>query len=138
MHRPFTPEWASAFRDAINADAEYKAAGAGWTWPLALSLSAAPAHGFPQDVAVELDLARGTCGDVRVKVGEKATTDFVLRGDYDAWRAVVRGELDPVVAVTMGKLKLVQGSLTTLMLQTKAAKALVACAQRVPTDFGAA
>lgn len=137
MLRPFTPEWAAAFRDAINADAEYRTAGAGWTWPLALSLSADPARGFPHDVAIELDLAHGTCGEVRVKVGEKATTDYVLRGDYDAWRAVVGGQLDPVVAVTMGKLRLVQGSLTTLMLQTKAAKALVACAQKVPTDFGA-
>lgn len=138
MHRPFTPEWASAFRDAINANADYRAAAASWTWPLALSLSADATRGFPQDVAIELDLSRGTCGDVRVKVGEKATTDFVLRGDYDAWRSVVGGHLDPVVAVTMGKLKLVQGSLTTLMLQTKAAKALVACAQGVPTDFGPA
>lgn len=136
MHRPFTPEWAAAFRDAINADADYKTAGAGWTWPLALSLSADAARGYPQDVAVELELSRGSCGEVRVKVGDKATTDFVLRGDYDTWKAVVSGQLDPVVAVTMGKLRLVQGSLTTLMLQTKAAKALVACAKQVPTDFG--
>lgn len=136
MHRPFTPEWAAAFRDAINADAEYKTAGAGWTWPLALSLSADAARGYPQDVAVELELSRGSCSDARIKVGDKATTDFVLRGDYETWKAVVSGQLDPVVAVTMGKLRLVQGSLTTLMLQTKAAKALVACAQQVPTDFG--
>lgn len=136
MHKPFSPAWADAFRDAINASAEYRAAAAGWTWPLALSLAATPERGFPEDIAVELDLDRGTCTGVRLKTGEKATTDFVLRGDYDAWASVVAGNVDPVVAVTMGKLKLVQGSLTTLMLNTKAAKALVACAQQVPTDFG--
>ncbi|MDX2183529.1 MAG: SCP2 sterol-binding domain-containing protein [Gemmatimonadaceae bacterium] len=136
MHKPFTQGWADAFQQAINGNEAYRAAGSGWTWPLALSLSADPARGYPQDVAIELDLANGHCSAVRVKVGEKATTDFVLRGDYAAWEQVVRGTLDPVVAVTMGKLKLVQGSLTTLMMQTKAAKALVACAQLVETDFG--
>jgi putative sterol carrier protein len=136
MHKPFSSEWAHAFRDAINASAEYRTAATGWTWPLALSLSASPDRGYPSDIAVELDLDRGTCTAVRVKTDEKATTDFVLRGDYEAWQSVVQGNVDPVVAVTMGKLKLVQGSLTTLMLNTKAAKALVACAQQVPTDFG--
>jgi putative sterol carrier protein len=136
VHKPFTQGWADAFQQAINSNEAYRAAGSGWTWPLALSLSADPARGYPQDVAIELDLANGHCSAVRLKLGEKATTDFVLRGDFGAWEQVVRGTLDPVVAVTMGKLKLVQGSLTTLMMQTKAAKALVACAQLVETDFG--
>ncbi len=137
MHRPFTQSWTDAFVAAINADAAYRAAGASWTWPLALVLKAAPEHGYPDDVAVELQLDRGTCTGARVVTGEQSACDFVLRGDYDTWKSVVTGGADPVVAVTMGKLKLVKGSLTTLMLQTKAAKALVACAQAVPTDFPA-
>jgi putative sterol carrier protein len=137
MHRPFTQPWTDAFVAAINTDAAYKTAGAGWTWPLALVLKAAPEHGYPEDVAVELDLNRGTCDGARLVTGAHSECDFVLRGDYDVWKSVVSGELDAVVAVTMGKLKLVKGALTTLMLNTKAAKALVACAKSVPTDFPA-
>jgi putative sterol carrier protein len=135
MHRPFTPGWADAFAAAINADAEYRAAASGWTWPLALVLVAAPEHGYPDDVALELDLERGTCRGHRLVTGQHATTDFVLRGPYDAWKQVVTGAMDPVVAVSLGKLKLVKGSLATLLLQTKAAKALVQCARAVPTRF---
>ncbi len=137
MHRPFTQAWTDAFVHAINADATYKTAGAGWTWPLALVLAAAPAHGYPEDVAVELELSGGACHAARLVAGQHSSCDYVLRGDYDTWKSVVTGQTDPVVAVTLGKLKLVKGSLTTLMLQTKAAKALVACAQAVPTEFPA-
>ena len=36
MPRPFTDAWAAAFRDAINTDAEYRAAATKWSWPVAL------------------------------------------------------------------------------------------------------
>jgi putative sterol carrier protein len=72
---------------------------------------------------------------MRLLTGTHSECDFVLRGDYDVWKQVVAGALDAVVAVSMGKLKLVKGSLTTLMMQTKAAKALVQCARSVPTLF---
>lgn len=135
MRKPFTPEWADAFCSAINADATYRDAGAGWRWPLALSLAATPERGIPDDVAVELDLDAGTCRGARVVTG-KSSCEYVLRGDWATWEAVVTGALDPVAAVTLGRLRLVQGSLTTLMMQTRAAKALLACAQQVETDFG--
>lgn len=133
--RPFSAEWAAAFRDAINADAAYATAGKGWSWPIALSLVADPARGYPEDVAIELDLSDGRCGAARVTTGDRASSEFVLRGDYDAWASVVRGDIDPVLAVVTGKLRLVQGPLTTLMLNTAGAKALLACAQQVPTAF---
>lgn len=133
--RPFTAEWAEVFREAINADPAYAAAGKGWTWPLALSLAADPARGYPEDVAIELDLQGGRCASAVLTTGGRSACDFVLRGDYEAWRSVVRGEVDPIVAVATGKVRLVQGSLTTLMLNTAGAKALLACAQQVPTAF---
>lgn len=133
--RPFTAEWAAAFRDAINADPAYAAAGKGWTWPIALSLVADPARGYPEDVAIELALSGGHCAGATLTTGGRATSEFVLRGDYESWQSVVRGDVDPIVAVATGKVRLVQGSLTTLMLNTAGAKALLACAQRVPTAF---
>lgn len=94
-----------------------------------------PDLGIAEERAVEVELDRGHCGAARAIAGAEVTADIALRGDYDTWKRIVRGELDPVSAVTMGRLKLVRGSLTTLMLYTGAARALVACAAAVPTRF---
>ena len=135
MPRPFTDPWATAFRDAVNADAEYRAAAANWTWPVALALDPTPTLGYPEPVAVELDLAAGSCTGARVLATASATAPIVLGADYATWKRVVRGELDPVTGVATGQLRLDRGSLMTLMLHTGAARALVATAQKVPTEF---
>lgn len=135
MHRPFTQDWADAFRDAINADAAYRAAAASWTWPLALAMEARPDLGYPEAVAVELALDRGTCHDARIVPADAATAPYVLRGSYDTWKRVVRGDVDAVMAVATGQLALARGSLMTLMMHTGSAKALVATAGTVPTTF---
>lgn len=132
--RPFSPEWAAAFKDAIDADAPYRAAAAKWTWPVALVLQAAPEYGYPDAVAVELTLDRGLCHAAAILPREAVTAPFVLTAPYAVWKAVVRGELDPLVGVTRGKIA-VQGSLATLMMNAKAAAALCACARNVATAF---
>ena len=136
MHRPFSQPWADAFRDAINADADYRTAASGWTWPVALLLDPAdPALGYPEPVAVQVALDRGTASDARALPGADADADIVLGADYATWKQVVRGALEPVNAVVSGRIRLVRGSLMTLMMHVNAAKALVACAARVPTAF---
>ena len=72
---PFSSDWADALKASIAGDAQYRVVGRGWMWPIALVLSAAPALGYPDDLAVELELSRGECtaarllpaGDVTVK-----------------------------------------------------------------------
>lgn len=133
-HTPFTQPWADAFRAVINDDADYRAAAKGWQWPLALVLERTETFGYPEDVAVRLDLAGGDCRDARIVSASDAEAPFVLRGPYGVWKRIVRGELDPVAAVVMQELAL-EGSLHTMLMHAKSAKALVACAQRVPTTY---
>lgn len=132
--RPFTLEWAEAFRAAIESDAAYLTAAAKWTWPVALVLQPAPEFGYPDPVAVELTLERGRCHGAAIHTREGVTAPFVLTAPYAIWKQVVQGDLDPLVGVTRGKIA-VQGSLATLMMNAKAATALVACARNVPTAF---
>lgn len=134
MHRPFSTDWADAFQQAIEADDAYKVAAAKWTWPVALVLTPAPEFGYPETVAVELTLDRGHCAAATILPREAVTAPFVLTAPYDVWKSVVKGELDPLVGVTRGKIT-VQGSLATLMLNARSASALVACARAVPTLF---
>ena len=133
-HRPFSAEWAAAFCAAIESDAAYLTAAAKWTWPVALVLQPAPEFGYPDAVAVELTLDRGRCHGAAIQPRDGVTAPFVLTASYAIWKQVVQGNLDPLVGVTRGKIA-VQGSLATLMMNAKAATALVACARNVPTAF---
>lgn len=133
-HRPFTPEWAAAFREAVESDAAYRDAAAKWTWPVAFVLDPAPELGFPDAIAVELALDRGRCHGAEIRHPDALTAPFVLRAPYATWKQVVTGALDPIVGVTHGRIK-VQGNLATLMLQARSATALCRCAQAVPTRF---
>ena len=133
-HRPFTPEWAAALRDAIEADTTYRELAAKWTWPVALVLDAAPELGYTEPVAVELSLDRGRCHDAVIRHPDAVTAPFVLRAPYATWKLVMRGDLDPLAGVTRGKIS-VKGSLATLMMHARSASALCACARAVPTRF---
>jgi putative sterol carrier protein len=134
MFRPFSTEWADAFRNAINADAEYTAAAKAWTWPVALVLDATPALGYPQPVAVQFTLERGNCTAAAIKPPHTVDATFVLRADYDTWKEVVRDGLDPIAAVSGGRIKFT-GPLGTLLQNAKAATALISAARVVPTSF---
>ena len=78
MFRPFTPEWASAFRDAVEADARYREVAAKWIWPVALVMDAAPEFGYEHAVAIELALDRGRCHGAEIRHPETLTAPFVL------------------------------------------------------------
>jgi putative sterol carrier protein len=132
--RPFTQAWADALRHAINVDDAYRAVAGDWTWPVALVLDAAPTLGYHSDVAVEFTLDRGQCTAARTLDPLVVTAPFVLRAPYPVWKRIVRGALDPVLAVVLRQVTLT-GSLSTLMHHVGAAKALIACARVVPTDF---
>lgn len=94
----------------------------------------APEFGYPDSVAVELTLERGRCHDAVIRARDAVTAAIVLTAPYKVWKSVVRGELDPMRGVTGGMIA-AKGALTALMLNAKAATALVACARAVPTEF---
>ena len=85
-------------------------------------------------VAVELMLHQGRCQAAEIRSRDSVSAPFVLTAPYAVWKSVVKGELDPLVGVTRGKIK-VQGSLATLMMHAKSAAALCACARNVATAF---
>jgi putative sterol carrier protein len=129
----FTQAWADAFQTVINADPGYRAAAERWTNPVALIVT--PGPGAPDGAAVQLDLRAGTCVESAALRPDAVTAPFVLTSDLASWIDVVSGNADPMLAVARGTLKLTSGSLGTLMLHAKAAKALVACAQQVDTEW---
>lgn len=132
--RPFTQPWADAFGAAVNESDRYRETGKGWIWPVALVLEARPELGYERDAAMVLDLHDGHCRGVTVVSGKELEAPYVIRGDYDTWKAIIKAELNPIAALVRGKLGLT-GSLATIVRYAQSAEALVECATTLPTEF---
>jgi putative sterol carrier protein len=132
----FTLEWAQAWRDQIGANAAYQAAARSWQWPLVLVMKADAGLGLPEERCIFLDLYQGECRDARVATAEDlAATPFLLSADPRTWRQVLERRLEPIPGLMRGKLRLVKGSLASLLPYVMAAKELVESAARVDTSY---
>jgi putative sterol carrier protein len=132
-------EWTAAFKDAINANEAYAEAGAGWTHgSVAYVVEARPELGIERDMGMVLDLHAGTCRGAELVDGEQAqAADFVIHAQYEQWKEVLSGELDPTKAMMQNKLKLEKGHLPTIVKYVVASKELVRSATRIDTDYPA-
>jgi len=132
-----SPEWCVAYKDAINANAGYKAAGKEWTHgAVAMVVTAEPAIGIPVDQGLWLDVHQGTCNDCHLVSREEAEkAAFVIVASYARWKEVVRGLLDPTKGMMQNKLKLTKGHMPTMVKFVTASKELVASTSKVPTQF---
>ena len=74
-----SPEWCAAFEEAINANPGYRAAAKDWTArPVAMVVTAEPAIGIAEDMAMWLDVHQGECRGCRlVSRAEAETAPFV-------------------------------------------------------------
>jgi putative sterol carrier protein len=136
MHIIFTQSWADALREIINADEHYRQVGKSWVGKVSMVMSpAAPEAGFPDGAAIELDLTQGVCNSAAVCAPNEVVSGTAMGAPLEVWREIVEQNLDPMMAVARGKVKLLSGSLGLLMLHARAANALVACSRRVPTAW---
>jgi putative sterol carrier protein len=131
-----SPEWAAAYKDAINGSPIYQAAGKDWTHgALALVVRADAALGISEDVGIWLDLHQGVCRDARVvSRAEAEQAPFCITGEYARWKQVMCKQLDPIAGMMQKKLEL-KGQMTIVVRFVNASKALVEASQAVPTRF---
>jgi putative sterol carrier protein len=132
-----SPEWCAAYKDAINANPAYRAAGKDWVHgPVAYVVTAQPSIGIAEDMAMWLDLHQGECRACRlVSRSEAEEAPFVIVASYARWKEVIRKELDPTKAMMQNKLKVTKGHMPTLVKYVTASKELVESTSRVPTQF---
>jgi putative sterol carrier protein len=132
-------EWTAAFKDAINANEGYAKAGQGWTHgQVAYVVKARPELGIERDTAMVLDLHAGECRGAELTDGEQARqADFVIVAEYERWKEVLSGEVDPTKAMMQNKLKLERGHLPTIVKFVVASKELVKSATAIDTDYPA-
>ena len=83
--------------------------------------------------SVFLDLFEGDCREARSATEtDRAAVAYILSGDFHTWKRVLDRELEPILALMTGKLKLEKGSLAALIPYVTAAREMVAAASQVP------
>ncbi|MCL2726486.1 MAG: SCP2 sterol-binding domain-containing protein [Polyangiaceae bacterium] len=131
-------EWVAAYKDAINANPDYKKAGKDWTHGVvAMVVRAEPALGLTEDLAMWLDVDSGICRECKLMPAHEAEekAPFVVVASYAQWKQVIKKEIDPTKALMQGKLKLAKGHMPTMVKHVNASKQLVESTTRVPTKF---
>lgn len=132
----FTQRWAQAWADELRASNEYRTAARKWEGCLMLESEADEDNGLPEDRAVFLDLWHGDCRSARIPDElDREEAVYVIRAPAEQWKRVLAGEIEPIMGLMSGKLKLTRGSLTKLIPHTKAAKELLAAAARLRSHF---
>lgn len=132
----FSGDWAAAWSDVLNASDRYRESAADWEGAIVFEMTAEPSHGLEEDRRVWMDLWKGTCREGRVATeADLNDAPFVISADPATWKRIFGKEVDPLLALMQGRLKLTRGNMATLARYVGAAKELVACATQVETAF---
>ncbi|MDS0281868.1 SCP2 sterol-binding domain-containing protein [Haloarcula onubensis] len=124
--------WAATWRDRINDREDFAAAAADFEATFLFEIQADDRYdGEP--VRFRVTLADGACTETALVDGG-ADYDFALRGPYDAWAALLAGDLDVSESVMDGTFD-VTGNTMTLLRRQDAVSEMVAAAQSIDTEF---
>jgi putative sterol carrier protein len=126
-------EWIQEFSRQLNASPDYERSGKLWEGDFLFIIE--PDESFAQAAYMYLDLFHGKCRRAAQLTGpDEIQTGYVLSATYATWRKVIEAKLDPIQGLMTRKLKL-KGDLLQVMRYPKAAKDMVDCVLRVPSDF---
>jgi putative sterol carrier protein len=129
---PFpSDQWAQRFKDALNANINYKTKAANWEGDFLFIIT--PDNAYPHELKIYLNLWHGTCQTAQF-TNDHRQTAYTLTGPYTIWKQIIQGTLDPLRAIVRGCLS-VQGDSRKIMDYAHAAQELVATAARIPTAF---
>src|SRR5260221_13975352 len=98
-------EWVAAYKDAINANPEYKKAGKDWTHGVgAMVVKAEPTLGIPEDLAMSLDVHQGEFRGYTLTPAREAEekAPFGAVASYAQWKQVIKKKSDPTKALMQG------------------------------------
>lgn len=126
-------EWAAAMMDEVNQSEAYESAAQKWEGDFFFIIE--PGGKLQEEATVYMDLWHGECRNAYLLEhpnGEKPA--YLLSGPVATWKRVMTKQLDPMQAMMTGQLKL-KGDMAMVMKNVRAAKELVECCTRVPTEF---
>lgn len=129
----FSKSWVDAWARELSASPAYQKAARTWEGSILLEVAA------DQDtshMAAFLDLWHGQCREARpADESDRQRADYVLSAPLATWKRILEGDLEPILAIMMGKVKLAKGNISKLTPYLVASKELVAAAGRLDSVF---
>ncbi|MGY5876546.1 MAG: SCP2 sterol-binding domain-containing protein [Candidatus Thorarchaeota archaeon] len=144
----FSQKWLEKFAELLNQNKAYEEYARTWTGDFVFIVRASGS--LNHDVMAFIGLTHGKCTGVKSISGEdefevvgpdeKASSDdkiaveYTFESDYDTWKLILSGELDPIRGLLAGKAK-IAGDMAKVLKATDAAKELVRTAGMVDTEY---
>lgn len=126
-------EWIKELSRMLNASESYERSAKDWEGDFLFVVQADAA--YPETIYLYLDLLHGKSPSaIQVSSPDEKPAAFVLTAPYSIWRRVIEGKLDPIQGMMTRQLKL-RGDMMKVMRYPKAAKEIVSCTAKVPTEF---
>ncbi len=120
-----TPEWLNDLNNYLNNDEKYAQVAHNWEGDMKFIIE--PSGALQQRVIYYIDLWYGKCRGVKTLASsEEQPAAFTLKGTYDNFSRVMKGELDPMQAMLTRKLN-VQGSMMVMMKNVPTVMNFVRC-----------
>jgi putative sterol carrier protein len=133
MYKFGSEEWVKALQEAINASEAY--AEAAKTWEGDFYFIVEPGGPIEKEMVMYMDLWHGKCREAAVYEDRTAKTPaFVISAPLSVWRKVIEKKVDPIQGMMTRQMK-IQGDMVKIMKAVKAARELVECTTKVPTEF---
>jgi len=124
--------WVQSWRENINDREGFTAAAAEFDATFCFEIQSDDRYDG-DSILFRVTIDDGTCTDTAI-IDETADYDFALRGPYDAWAALLTGELDVSESVMNGTFD-VEGNTMTLLQRQDALSEMIVAAQAVDTVF---
>ncbi len=126
-------EWIVELSRLLNESPSYESSAKDWEGDFIFVVE--PDDTFPESGYLFLGLQHGkSTGAALLAAPEDRPAEYRITAPYSVWRKVIEGELDPIQGMMMRKLKL-DGNLMKIMRYPKAAKEIVSCCAKVPTEW---
>lgn len=115
LEKVFEPAGVDVLAQALTSDEELAKLAQGTSLKIAFVLEREEGGAGP---TLALAISQGSIDRPRILEGAaKFEADYVLQASGACWRSLLQGELDPIWAVTTGKLKVVSGNVFALASQ---------------------
>ena len=108
-------EWLQKFKEKLNNDDKYAQTARNWEGDFVFNINESAS--FPHNQQLYLDLWHGKCRDAYIideVQTEKPSPAFTLSANYDIFKQILEGKLDPLQAMLTRKLQ-VKGSMSYMM-----------------------
>ncbi|MER3399833.1 MAG: hypothetical protein C4313_01640 [Thermoflexus sp.] len=134
MGFPFPSDaWIKALMEEVNRSPSYAEAAKNWEGDFYFVVE--PEGPLARPVVLYMDLWHGRCREAFEVTDESVKNPaYRMSAPYSVWKQVIQGKLDPIQALVTGRIKL-KGNMVNIMRNVRAAKELVLCCTRVPTEF---